>query len=80
MSLKVRIDRARIAGKNIANPVAMILCVALMFRYSLDMENEAKRIEDAVRRVLDSGIRTPDLGGKAGTKEVGDAIVAALAG
>lgn len=44
------------------------------------MESEAKRIEDAVRRVLDSGIRTPDLGGKAGTKEVGDAIVAALGG
>ncbi|KAJ5440556.1 hypothetical protein N7491_002962 [Penicillium cf. griseofulvum] len=67
-----------IAGKNIANPVAMILCVALMFRYSLSMEDEARRVEDAVRKVLDSGIRTPDLGGKAGTKEVGDAIVSAL--
>lgn len=68
----------RIANQNRANPVAMILCVALMFRYSLDMEPEAKRIEDAVRRVLDGGICTPDLGGKAGTKEVGDAIVDAL--
>ncbi|KAJ5169932.1 uncharacterized protein N7500_002715 [Penicillium coprophilum] len=67
-----------IAGQNIANPVAMILCVALMFRYSLSMEDEAQRVEDAVRKVLDSGIRTPDLGGKAGTKEVGDAIVSAL--
>ncbi|KAJ5909362.1 hypothetical protein N7504_004005 [Penicillium tannophilum] len=67
-----------IAGQNIANPVAMILCVALMFRYSLDMEDQARRLEDAVRKVLDSGLRTPDLGGKAGTKEVGDAIVAAL--
>ncbi|KAJ5374499.1 hypothetical protein N7517_006505 [Penicillium concentricum] len=67
-----------IAGQNIANPVAMILCVALMFRYSLSMENEAQRVEDAVRKVLDSGIRTSDLGGKAGTKEVGDAIVSAL--
>jgi 3-isopropylmalate dehydrogenase len=67
-----------IAGKNIANPVAMILCVALMFRYSLSMEAEAQRVEDAVRKVLDSGLRTPDLGGKAGTKEVGDAIVSAL--
>ncbi|KAJ5976347.1 hypothetical protein N7481_010054 [Penicillium waksmanii] len=67
-----------IAGKNIANPVAMILCVALMFRYSLNMEAEAKRVEDAVRKVLDSGVRTPDLKGKVGTKEVGDAIVAAL--
>ncbi|KXG53278.1 Isopropylmalate dehydrogenase [Penicillium griseofulvum] len=51
-----------IAGQNIANPVAMILCVALMFRYSLSMEDEARRVEDAVRKVLDSGIRTPDLG------------------
>ncbi|KAJ5476851.1 hypothetical protein N7475_002580 [Penicillium sp. IBT 31633x] len=67
-----------IAGQNIANPVAMILCVALMFRYSLGMEDEARRVEDAVRKVLDSGLRTPDLGGKAGTKEVGDAIMSAL--
>ncbi|OQE05469.1 hypothetical protein PENVUL_c024G00661 [Penicillium vulpinum] len=51
-----------IAGQNIANPVAMILCVALMLRYSLNMEDEAQRVEDAVRKVLDSGIRTPDLG------------------
>lgn len=56
----------------------MILCVALMFRYSFNMESEAQRIEDAVRKVLDLGLRTPDLGGKAGTNEVGDAIVAAL--
>ena len=61
-----------------ANPVAMILCVALMFRYSLDMDTEARRVEEAVRRVLDSGIRTRDLGGKTGTSEMGDAIVAAL--
>jgi 3-isopropylmalate dehydrogenase len=67
-----------IAGANIANPVAMILCVALMFRYSLSMEAEAQRVEDAVRKVLDSGLRTPDLGGKAGTNEVGDAIVSAV--
>lgn len=56
----------------------MILCVALMFRYSLNMETEARQVEDAVRKVLDSGVRTPDLGGKAGTKEVGDVIVSAL--
>lgn len=70
----------RIAGKNIANPVAMILCVALMFRYSLNMEAEAQQIEDAVRTVLDAGVRTPDLGGKASTVEVGDAIVRVLRG
>jgi 3-isopropylmalate dehydrogenase len=68
----------RIADKNIANPVAMILCVALMFRYSFGMEKEAKLIEEAIRQTLDSGIRTADLGGKSRTKEVGDAIVAYL--
>ncbi|KAL3481772.1 Isopropylmalate dehydrogenase-like domain-containing protein, partial [Aspergillus californicus] len=67
-----------IAGKNVANPTAMILCVAMMFRYSFNMETEARRIEDAVRTVLDQGIRTADLGGKSGTKEFGDAVVAAL--
>ncbi|GAT26311.1 3-isopropylmalate dehydrogenase [Aspergillus luchuensis] len=69
-----------IAGKNIANPTAMILCVSLMFRYSFNMEIEARQIEDAVRAVLDKGIRTPDLGGESGTKEFGDAVVAALRG
>ncbi|KAL2819105.1 Isopropylmalate dehydrogenase-like domain-containing protein [Aspergillus granulosus] len=69
-----------IAGKDIANPTAMILCVALMFRYSFNMETEARQIEDAVRAVLDKGIRTSDLGGKSGTKEFGDAVVAALEG
>ncbi|CEL08932.1 Putative 3-isopropylmalate dehydrogenase [Aspergillus calidoustus] len=69
-----------IAGKNIANPTAMILCVALMFRYSFNMETEARQIEDAVRAVLDKGIRTSDLGGTTGTKEFGDAVVAALQG
>jgi 3-isopropylmalate dehydrogenase len=60
---------------NIANPVAMILCIALMFRYSFNMEEEAKLVEEAVRRTLDSGVRTGDLGGKSSTKEAGDAIV-----
>jgi 3-isopropylmalate dehydrogenase len=58
----------------------MILCVALMFRYSFNMETEARQIEDAVRAVLDKGIRTSDLGGTTGTKEFGDAVVAALQG
>ncbi|KAL2009655.1 hypothetical protein VTN00DRAFT_5462 [Thermoascus crustaceus] len=67
-----------IAGKNIANPTAMILCVAMMFRYSFNMEAEAQRIEAAVKAVIDSGIRTGDLGGQAGTKEFGDAVVSFL--
>lgn len=58
----------------------MILCVALMFRYSFNMEKEARQIEEAVRAVLDAGIRTSDLGGHSGTKEFGDAVVAALRG
>ncbi|KAK2810475.1 3-isopropylmalate dehydrogenase B [Emmonsiellopsis sp. PD_5] len=64
-----------IAGQNKANPVAMILCVAMMFRYSLNMEAEAQLIEKAVSAVLEAGVRTPDLGGKVGTAEVGDAVV-----
>lgn len=56
----------------------MILCVSLMFRYSFNMENEARQIEDAVRAVLDKGLRTPDLGGNSSTQEFGDAVVAAL--
>lgn len=67
--------RSSIAGKNIANPVAMILSVAMMFRYSFGMENEAKSIENAVSAVLDAGVRTPDLGGKTGTTDFGDAVV-----
>jgi 3-isopropylmalate dehydrogenase len=76
----VMLTHYRIAGKNIANPTAMILCVALMFRYSFNLETEAQQIEDAVRIVLDKGIRTSDLGGKTGTKEFGDAVVAVLQG
>lgn len=58
----------------------MILCLSLMFRYSFNMENEARQIEDAVRAVLDRGLRTPDLGGNSSTQEFGDAVVAALQG
>lgn len=54
----------------------MILCVAMMFRYSFNMEAEAQSIERAVTAVLEAGVRTPDLGGKSGTNEVGDAIIA----
>ena len=71
-----------IAGKNIANPLATILSGALMFRYSFDLEEEAQMVERAVEAVLAAGYRTPDLakpGDKVlGTKEIGDAIVAAI--
>jgi 3-isopropylmalate dehydrogenase len=68
-----------IAGKGIANPVAMILSTALMLRYSFQLENEAKLIEDAVQSVLDSGFHTADLqisnGRLVGTAEMTKHIV-----
>ncbi len=71
-----------IAGQGVANPLATILSVAMMLRYSLDEEPLAARVESAVARVLDQGLRTPDIlsAGKTrvGTAEMGDAVVAAL--
>ena len=71
-----------IAGKDIANPLATILSAALMLRYSLSQPQAAERIERAVAKVLQSGLRTADIHTagtrKVGTKEMGDAVVAAL--
>ncbi|EJT72986.1 3-isopropylmalate dehydrogenase [Gaeumannomyces tritici R3-111a-1] len=67
-----------ISGKGIVNPVGTILSVAMMLRYSLRMPAEADAIEAAVKKAIDSGVRTKDLDGAAGTKEMGDAIVAEL--
>jgi 3-isopropylmalate dehydrogenase len=71
-----------IAGKGIANPLATILSVAMMLRYSLDEPVLAERIEQAVRKVLDNGVCTPDIASPGtrtvGTREMGDAVVAAL--
>jgi 3-isopropylmalate dehydrogenase len=50
-----------IAGKEIANPIAMILSLAMMFRYSFQMNKNAQLIEEAVQRVLSTGIRTSDI-------------------
>ena len=66
------------AGKDTANPVAAIRSAAMLLAYLGDRENAA-RIEEAVTRVIASGIRTRDLGGLAGTREMGEAVVAALA-
>jgi 3-isopropylmalate dehydrogenase len=72
-----------IAGQGVANPIATILSAAMMLRYTLDEPALAERIERAVNRVLDAGLRTPDIWSegmqKVGTEAVGDAIVAALA-
>ncbi|HEX4986864.1 MAG TPA: 3-isopropylmalate dehydrogenase [Burkholderiales bacterium] len=71
-----------IAGKNVANPLATILSLAMMMRYTFAEEAAAARIEAAVKRVLKQGYRTGDIfeAGmkKAGTTEMGDAVVAAL--
>jgi 3-isopropylmalate dehydrogenase len=71
-----------IAGKGVANPLATILSAAMMLRYSLGRATEAGRVEAAVRKVLQSGLRTADIYTdglkKVGTAEMGDAVVAAL--
>ena len=71
-----------IAGKDLANPLATILSAAMMFRYSLDQPDAAGRIEAAVQQVLASGLRTADIWSegmrRVGTREMGDAVVAAL--
>ncbi len=53
-----------IAGQNKSNPIATILSAAMMLRYSFDLEDEARCIEDAVDKVLDAGYRTADIVGK----------------
>jgi 3-isopropylmalate dehydrogenase len=71
-----------IAGKGIVNPIATLLSTAMMLRHSLDLEEEARAIEDAVATVLATGMRTADLGSgndtPATTQEFGAAVAAAL--
>jgi 3-isopropylmalate dehydrogenase len=71
-----------IAGRGVANPLATILSVAMMLRYSLGAPEAADRIDAAVSRVLDQGLRTADIMSEGmrqvGTAEMGDAVVAAL--
>ena len=67
-----------IAGQGKANPLATILSAAMMLRYSLDQAGAAARIEAAVASALASGARSPDLGGSMTTRQMGDAVLAAL--
>jgi len=71
-----------IAGKGIANPIATILSFAMMLRYSFDMKTEADKLEAAVKRVLEQGLRTADIMQpgmkKVSTGEMGNAVVKAL--
>jgi 3-isopropylmalate dehydrogenase len=67
-----------IAGQGKANPMATILSAAMLLRHSLGLEAEAARIEAAVAKALTDGVRGGDLGGTAGTQEIGDAVLARL--
>ena len=71
-----------IAGRNLANPLATILSAAMMLRYSLNQTEAADRVESAVRAVLAAGLRTADIWRegdvRVGTREMGDAVVAAI--
>src|SRR5258706_6443039 len=71
-----------IAGKGVANPLAMILSMAMMFRYTFGAPDAANRVESAVRKALASGLRTADIAAKgkrvATTVEMGTAVVKAL--
>ena len=66
-----------IAGQGIANPIAQILSAAMMLRYSLNLAEAADAVETAVARVLEAGLRTPDIAAGASavsTREMGDAV------
>jgi 3-isopropylmalate dehydrogenase len=64
-----------IAGQGKANPLAMILSAALMLRHGLNLATEAAAVESAVELALDAGLRTPDLGGDAGTAQATGAVL-----
>ena len=74
-----------IAGKNLANPIAQIISAALMLRFSFKLNDAANAIEAAVEKVINAGLRTGDIynpadnsARKVGTREIGDAIAAAV--
>jgi 3-isopropylmalate dehydrogenase len=64
-----------IAGRGVANPLAMFLSAALLLRHGLGLESEATAVESAVERALEAGLRTPDLGGDAGTAQAARAVL-----
>jgi 3-isopropylmalate dehydrogenase len=64
-----------IAGTGAANPLAMILSAAMMLRHGFDMDAQAAAVESAVERALAEGLRTPDLGGTANTKQATQAVL-----
>jgi len=67
-----------IAGKGVVNPVAAILSPAMMMLYSFNLPDEAKAIEEAVKRTIESGVSTKDIGGSSSASEVGDRVAKEL--
>jgi 3-isopropylmalate dehydrogenase len=71
-----------IAGKDVANPLATIMSVALMLRHSLNLPREARALEEAVNRVLEQGLRTADIRSPGttllGTEQMGAAVAGAI--
>ena len=67
-----------IAGRGIANPLAMFLSAAMLLRHGLGLSHEAAAVESAVERALDAGLRTADLGGSADTQDAVRAVLANL--
>jgi 3-isopropylmalate dehydrogenase len=67
-----------ISGQGIVNPIGTILSVAMMLQYSLNLPVEAKAVEEAVRRTIEKGTKTKDIGGSTTTVQMGDAVVAEL--
>ena len=71
-----------IAGRDVANPLAAILSAAMMLRYTFGQENAARKVENAVKKVLAKGLRTSDIFEpgmtRVGTKEMGDAVLEAI--
>ena len=71
-----------IAGKGIANPIASILSFSMALKYSLDLDQEADNLDQAVQKVLDDGLRTKDILSKGkkevSTSQMGDAIISKL--
>jgi 3-isopropylmalate dehydrogenase len=68
-----------IAGQGIANPLAMLLCTAMLLRHSCGLEDEAQALERAVAQVIEAGLRTADIAGRdqpaLGTREMADAVL-----
>lgn len=68
-----------ISGQGVVNPIATVLSVSMMLKYSFQQPELASKVDAAVKATIDKNIRTKDIGGSAGTAEVGDAIAKELA-